>query len=326
MNGDAGGADRWATIADRHPVTSERGSDAAFVAVSRAILARHGMTAMAADVELAERLTDERDPWRGAAVFMLGISHLLRGDSASAERWLTEAAARATEGREISTAAALAHAHLGVMTLDRGDRNAAETHARQARAIVAAGGFGEQGAAASVDALSARIAMLHGATDQARADVTHAQRLRPLLTYALPWVAIRARLDLIRVQIALADGGGARTLLGEIRDILAHRPDLGTLIVEAAELEDRVKALRGGIVGASTLTLAELRLLPLLTTHLSFREIGARLFVSQNTVKTQAISIYRKLDATSRAEAIDRAVAIGLLDGGPASEPFIPSG
>ena len=37
-----------------------------------------------------------------------------------------------------------------------------------------------------------------------------------------------------------------------------------------------------------------------------------RLFVSRNTVKTQAISIYRKLGVSSRSEAIDRAAELGL--------------
>ena len=45
---------------------------------------------------------------------------------------------------------------------------------------------------------------------------------------------------------------------------------------------------------AAGLTGAELRLLPLLSTHLSFREIGEELFVSRNTIKTQAISVYRE--------------------------------
>jgi ATP/maltotriose-dependent transcriptional regulator MalT len=31
-------------------------------------------------------------------------------------------------------------------------------------------------------------------------------------------------------------------------------------------------------------------------------------------VKTQAISVYRKLDASSRSEAIDRAIELGLVD------------
>ena len=60
---------------------------------------------------------------------------------------------------------------------------------------------------------------------------------------------------------------------------------------------------------ASSLTGAELRLLPLLATHLSFREIGERLFVSRNTIKTQAISVYRKLGVSTRSAAIARAVA-----------------
>ena len=84
--------------------------------------------------------------------------------------------------------------------------------------------------------------------------------------------------------------------------------------------------MRGEVVGASTLTTAELRLLPLLPSHLSFREIGAQLFVSHNTVKTQAISIYRKLDATSRSEAIERAVEVGLFESAGLAHRFIPSG
>ncbi len=106
----------------------------------------------------------------------------------------------------------------------------------------------------------------------------------------------------------------------------SNGPDMGTLVSEASELDARLAAIRGGVAGASSLTVAELRLLPLLTTHLSFREIGERLFVSQNTVKTQAISIYRKLDATSRGEAIQRAVALGLLESATPSERFIPAG
>ena len=63
------------------------------------------------------------------------------------------------------------------------------------------------------------------------------------------------------------------------------------------------------------LTLAELRLLPLLATHRSLPEIAAQVGRSSNTIKTQAKSIYRKLEATSRSEAVDRARALGLLDG-----------
>ena len=64
-----------------------------------------------------------------------------------------------------------------------------------------------------------------------------------------------------------------------------------------------------------SLTRAELRLLPLLATHLSFREIAERLYISRNTVKTQAISTYRKLGVSSRSDAIEQAARVGLVDG-----------
>ena len=75
------------------------------------------------------------------------------------------------------------------------------------------------------------------------------------------------------------------------------------------------------------LTGAELRLLPLLATHLSFREIGERLYVSRNTIKTQAISVYRKLGVSSRSDAIERASSLGLVDSAtPGRSAFTPDG
>ena len=207
-----------------------------------------------------------------------------------------------------------------------GDRVQAEGHVRRARSIIVTNHLTDAIVAVGVDALDARLAIAHGAIEQAKADLAHAQRLRPQLNPSVPWLAVRARLDLVRAHMALHDPGGARTLMAEIRDLLRVRPNMGTLVAEFEDLDRRLEGVRGGTAGVSTLTLAELRLLPLLTTHLSFREIGERLYVSQNTVKTQAISIYRKLEVTSRSEAIERAVKLGLLDAAGPSERFIPGG
>jgi DNA-binding NarL/FixJ family response regulator len=46
---------------------------------------------------------------------------------------------------------------------------------------------------------------------------------------------------------------------------------------------------------SSALTAAELRLLPLLPTHWSFPQIAAEMALSRSTIKSQAMSIYRKL-------------------------------
>jgi LuxR family maltose regulon positive regulatory protein len=125
---------------------------------------------------------------------------------------------------------------------------------------------------------------------------------------------VQTRLELSRAHLALRDAEAARALLSEALDILRRRPGLGVLSEQASELQTEVDALYAAAErNGSGLTRAELRLLPLLATHLSFREIGTRLHVSRNTVKTQAISVYRKLGVSSRSDAIDQAVRLGLV-------------
>ena len=81
-----------------------------------------------------------------------------------------------------------------------------------------------------------------------------------------------------------------------------------------ARLDDR----QGATQGASSLTAAELRLLPLLSTHLTFDEIGDRLSIKRTTVKTHTRAIYRKFGVPSRRAAVSRMHELGLL---PTNEP-----
>ena len=57
-----------------------------------------------------------------------------------------------------------------------------------------------------------------------------------------------------------------------------------------------------------------MRVLTYLPTHLTFREIAGRLFVSPHTVKSHAVAIYGKLGVSTRRAAIEEAVEAGLLD------------
>jgi LuxR family maltose regulon positive regulatory protein len=61
------------------------------------------------------------------------------------------------------------------------------------------------------------------------------------------------------------------------------------------------------------LTAKEQEVLRLLATRLSRREIGQRLYVSLNTVKTHQRALYRKLGVENRAAAVARARGLGLL-------------
>src|SRR5262249_7514532 len=112
-------------------------------------------------------------------------------------------------------------------------------------------------------------------------------------------------------------GGHSRGQNADEGDRRAARPPgLGTLVGEADDLRDRLAAVRGShVLGASALTGAELRLLPMLCTHLSLPEIGGELFLSPNTIKSQAYSLYRKLEVTTRSQAVTRARELGLVEG-----------
>ena len=117
----------------------------------------------------------------------------------------------------------------------------------------------------------------------------------------------------MELRLTLADQVGARTMLREVDAIPRRRPDLGSLPAQAAEVEATVSTAALNAPGASALTAAELHVLPLLSTHLTFREIGARIHLSHHTVKSHAVSIYRKLGVTTRAAAVETARDIGLL-------------
>jgi len=70
---------------------------------------------------------------------------------------------------------------------------------------------------------------------------------------------------------------------------------------------------RQNCIPGEELTPKELEVLRLLATRLSRREIGERLYVSLNTVKSHQRAVYRKLRAENRSTAVSRARELGLL-------------
>jgi LuxR family maltose regulon positive regulatory protein len=141
-----------------------------------------------------------------------------------------------------------------------------------------------------------------------------ASRLLALLVEAAPWYDAETRVLLARSALRLGDVVGARTLLAEASRVASPAPGpvLAAWLEECWARADSFSA--AAILGPSSLTTAELRVLRLLPTHLSFREVGESLHVSANTIKTHAHAVYRKLDASSRAEAVENARHLGLLD------------
>ena len=67
------------------------------------------------------------------------------------------------------------------------------------------------------------------------------------------------------------------------------------------------------VTGVEELSARELRVLRLLASELTQREIGTELFLSLNTVKSHARSIFRKLGVSSRKQAVARARELDLI-------------
>jgi LuxR family transcriptional regulator, maltose regulon positive regulatory protein len=243
-----------------------------------------------------------------------GIIHALLGQTDPATDDLTAAA----EAGLITGAAEdvyVAYAQLALLGAKQGAWTEARRRAHAAQALVEEAGLGDYASSAIAYVATARVAVHETRPEDAHAAITRAHRLRPLLDHGLPWLTIQVGLELTRAHLALAEAAAARTILTETQRVLELRPHMGTLVEDAHELHDRLTASTGSAgAWAMSLTAAELRLLPYLATHLTFPEIGSRLFISRTTVKTEAVSLYRKLSASSRSQAIERAIEVGLLE------------
>jgi LuxR family transcriptional regulator, maltose regulon positive regulatory protein len=189
----------------------------------------------------------------GAPALLQGIARISSGDLDGGDATLADVVRLGQQaGTDGIAAEALAVRSLAAMA--RGDWVSAGDLAGQARALLRLAGE-ESCIAPLVCAAEARVAIHHGDVEAARRRLVSAQRTRPLLTYAIPHVAVQARIELTRAHLALGDIAGARTLLREIDDLLRRCPDLGTLVAEAETLRARTGAERGpGTSGASSLT------------------------------------------------------------------------
>jgi LuxR family transcriptional regulator, maltose regulon positive regulatory protein len=182
--------------------------------------------------------------------------------------------------------------------------------------------------------LLARIALAGGDHHTAQ---QHLQAVTP--TSLTPRLALVRQLLLAAVAIERGDPAAASILGGALHEarrrgflntVITTSPEVSTYLVEhAAELQSdpfierlitaavelrasQAGAGQPGRVLAEPLTLAEQRVLALLPTS-TYLQIADILYVSRNTVKTHLRSIYRKLGAASRSQALQRAVDLRLL-------------
>ena len=272
--GRPGEAERWAAAAERASpagILPDGSTMEATLAYLRAILCRKGIGEMRRDAQLAWEGLSPASPYRATMLYTEGVSFLLEGDPTRAGPDSRPRARPRHCLRQLCPWPRLILAEQCGVAAERDDWAEVTTLAEQAAAIVEDGHFGDYWTSALVYAWASRAAAarrrpLPGAV-LPRAGVP----ARPLLTYALPVVSVQALLEMARAYITLADPGGAAAVLAQAQDILQQRPDLGVLPEQAGQLRAGLATGSTRSVGASSLTAAELRLLPLLSTHLSLR-------------------------------------------------------
>ena len=271
------------------------------------------MTRMGEDAARFTELEAEDSPWWPRACYIEGAAARLSGDADLARRRLEEGERLAAAFGAI-TVRAMCLAQLAALAVAEESWPRAATLAKQATDELNRAGLIGIVTVAPVFTISALVHAHEGDVEGARAEIRHSRELIEGDSEVASWLAVECRLTLARASLLLADVAAARTLLAEARRVAAAAADLGSLNAALEELTAMAEAFSAaGHEGASSLTGAEVRLLHLLPTHLTFGEIGERVHLSRNTVKSQAVSMYRKLDVSSRSDAVERATELGLL-------------
>jgi LuxR family transcriptional regulator, maltose regulon positive regulatory protein len=287
-------------------------SHEAWVHLLRAALCREGIDAMEKDARLATESLEPYSPWQPSASLLLGIAAMLAGDLEEADHHLSDAIEMGEERFALITMS-IAFAERSFIAILQGRWNDAAAFADHACELTDREAVRPFATHALAHVAAARVARHRGEADAARAHLAIVEESIPALTGALPYLAIQARLMFARCALALGDEGSTRTRLGEIRELIRRAGNLDKFVPSEDEVGRQLLAAENKVAKDLRLTGAELRLIPLLATHLTFREIGEQLYLSQHTVKAEAISIYRKLGETSRSRAVERSRSVGLL-------------
>ncbi len=259
----------------------------------------------------------ESDPWRSLACFIEGVGGHLAGEEGAAAEALAEGARLGD--RAVPTIRSLCLAQHALLLLDSGAETEAWALEERSAATVQRYGIGEHETQALTIAVTALIKARRGRVDDAVIAARRAAALIGAIAGISSWYEAEARIVLARALLQLDDSVGARRWLEEAEPHVRAATGARVLSEMLARAQEDAAAPVGD--GRWPLTPAELRLLYQLPTHHSFREIAAQLYVSTNTVKSQARSIYRKLGVSSRAEAVAVAQAAGLIVGAELPAP-----
>jgi LuxR family transcriptional regulator, maltose regulon positive regulatory protein len=207
--------------------------------------------------------------------------------------------------------------YLALIAAESGQLQDAEHHIRRATGAGTESAGGEHFVNAIVPLAAATVLEMRGDRSAAAAAadlaVSLARNGAGILEVAKA-LLVRAKIleDLGDYEAAAASQNEAGALLRGCADT-----DVAQMVLTGVQPSKAVAVVvsprNQSDTAVDALTAKEHEVLRLLATRLSRREIGQRLYVSLNTVKTHQRALYRKLGVENRAAAVTRARELGLL-------------
>lgn len=317
VTGNRAAFQHWLQLAEdlghEGPLPDGTRSVTSSVALARAIFGLDGITATVAAAQTASDIeTDPTSPWYGLATVALGFARYLLGHPDEALAPLEAALENQATMPMVRLAATSA---LALAMNDLGRHDQASELAAAAHRQVGEYGLTHAPQASIVYTALGVVAAQRGDHPAALEHLHHSLTMRRRYPGLAPWPALATLLPLARLHHRLGDDDTAGVLLDEAEGLLAAIPSEQTRVHRQVTLLRRALNVPDGerTEPAEPLSERELAVLRLLSTPLTKREIADQLYVSINTVKTQTAAIYRKLGATSRADAIHRARTLGIV-------------
>jgi LuxR family maltose regulon positive regulatory protein len=245
--------------------------------------------------------TDGRSPFYAIALMSLGHVAYVEGDLDRAGSLLARAMHNDAAQAIIQVMSASCHS---LVEAENGHLGRALELADVAMDIVEAKGLDAMPQASIAFTARAQALAATGDLAGAAASVDHALAIRRRNPTLSPWPTMHHQVVAARVAVDQGQFAGARELLAEASTLMDRYPDgMDRMRERLATVHALIPDVAARPV-VEVLTDRETDVLRLLQGSLNLNEIAGELYVSHNTVKTHTLALYRKLGASSRAEAV----------------------
>ena len=299
---------------DAGPLPDGIRSFASSAAILRAMFGFEGLGPMREAGLLAVTLEDDPGSrWYSAAQSSLGVALYWAGEF---ERARVHAQEARLNPAGLVMVRLRATAIMTWLSVEAGQLTQADEFAREARETVTdpSVGLGNTPQASYGYLAVGAVLAAHGHLREARGELEHALQLRRKWPGLSPWPKLEALLRLAPVLAGVGDRAGSAADLHEARQLLDSLPHgADAQLARLGRLERQLTARSRPVASGEPLTERERDVLRMLQGTMSLRDIGRELYLSPNTIKTHARTLYRKLGVSDRKEAVARGRELGEI-------------